>query len=406
MIQTKRVLSALLRFTSWLNRFGGTSFDHQSYYAGPVGRTVKELFYRHPLIGLPAVAPMVLSEAFLPGARRLFWKRMRIPIADAHYAMGFAMLFRAIGNLDDYRQAVNFLRVLIRTRSPLFDDYGWGYPFDWITQKGTIKKDTPLITTIPYVYEAFEYVHAIDQDPRWLSIMQSIAEHVYNDFGDFPLSSDTASSAYFPGDQEGGVVNASAYRAFLLTHASVQFSEEKYRLRADNYLRYVLQAQRTDGSWPYSTTDARDFIDHFHTCFVLKGLAKIEKITHDPNCQVSLEKGIRFYVDWLFDTEGLPKPFFKAPRLTVYRRELYDYAECLNLGILLRGRFTNLDHRTDQVLEDLLARWARPDGSFRSRKLLVGWDNVPMHRWGQSQVFRSLCCLFDQSRSTSRSTSD
>jgi hypothetical protein len=28
--------------------------------------------------------------------------------------------------------------------------------------------------------------------------------------------------------------------------------------------------------------------------------------------------------------------------------------------------------------------------SFRARELLVGWDNVPMHRWAQSQVFRSL----------------
>ena len=32
----------------------------------------------------------------------------------------------------------------------------------------------------------------------------------------------------------------------------------------------------------------------------------------------------------------------------------------------------------------------KADGSFRSRRLHLGWDNVPMHRWGQSQMFRSL----------------
>ena len=40
-----------------------------------------------------------------------------------------------------------------------------------------------------------------------------------------------------------------------------------------------------------------------------------------------------------------------------------------------------------------LARWIKRDGSFRARRLLLGWDNVPMHRWAQSQMFRSLALL-------------
>jgi len=42
------------------------------------------------------------------------------------------------------------------------------------------------------------------------------------------------------------------------------------------------------------------------------------------------------------------------------------------------------------LVSDLLARWQKADGSFRARELLLGWDNVPMHRWAQSQVFRAL----------------
>jgi hypothetical protein len=41
-------------------------------------------------------------------------------------------------------------------------------------------------------------------------------------------------------------------------------------------------------------------------------------------------------------------------------------------------------------MEGILKDWIKPDGSFRSRRLHLGWDNVPMHRWGQSQIFRSL----------------
>ena len=90
---------------------------------------------------------------------------------------------------------------------------------------------------------------------------------------------------------------------------------------------------------------------------------------------------------------GLPKPFSRAPRLTVYRRELYDYAECINVATLLGGRFPALDALLPGVVRDVLGRWRKPDGSFRARQLLIGWDNVPMHRWAQAQLFRSLCFL-------------
>jgi hypothetical protein len=87
----------------------------------------------------------------------------------------------------------------------------------------------------------------------------------------------------------------------------------------------------------------------------------------------------------------------------VYRHELYDYAECINLGTLLAGRSTELDARRHSAVEDLLCRWRKRDGSFRSRRLMFGWDNVPMHRWAQAQLFRSLalllCSLGAQGRS-------
>ncbi len=49
------------------------------------------------------------------------------------------------------------------------------------------------------------------------------------------------------------------------------------------------------------------------------------------------------------------------------------------------------------LLSRICSRGGRQsDGSFRARQLLVGWDNVPMHRWAQSQMFRSLCFLLSR----------
>lgn len=388
-----RIERALERFVLWLDRYGETSYDHQSYFAGPVGGRAKALYYQRPKLGVLAVAPMIASEALLPSARRLFWRKQRFPIADAHYAMGFAYLMHASGDPSHHRRAVHFLDVLEQTRCPDYDRHCWGYPFDWVTRTGVMTAHTPLITSTPYAYEAFAAVHGIDAEPRWLAVMQSTAEHALRDIPDAPQARGAASAGYNPDDRAGGVVNASAYRAFLLTLAAVQFSRDDYRSVARRNLAYVLQAQRGDGSWPYATDGVRDFVDHFHTCFVLKALAKIDAIDPSASCRDAIDAGVRYYVRHLFDGDGLPRPFAQAPRLTVYRAELYDYAECINLAVLLGARHAELDARARNALADLLEHWQRDDGSFRSRRLLFGWDNVPMHRWAQAQLFRSLALL-------------
>jgi hypothetical protein len=384
------------RFTGWLDRYGETSFDHQSYFAGPIGGSAKALFYRRPKLGLLAVAPMIASEALFPAARQLFWKKQRFPIADAHYAMGFAALAR----FDDaerkhYRRAVHFLEVLEQTRCPGYIRHAWGYPFDWVTRNGVMKAQTPLITSTAYMYEAFDAVYRLDGQQRWLDVLGSIADHALLDFPDKALGPDIACVGYNPHDTQADVVNASAYRAFLLFSAALRFCGDDYRRAAERNLAYVLGAQSSNGSWRYATDGVRDFVDHFHTCFVLKSLAKIEALgsIDSPRLRAAIESGVRFYVQHLFDDHGLPRPFAKAPRLTVYRHELYDYAECINLCTLLHGRVAELDARLQTTVDDLMARWTKPDGSFRARRLLLGWDNVPMHRWAQAQMFRSLALL-------------
>ena len=408
-----RISDVLTDFANWLDGYGEKSWDFQSFFAGPVGGRAKALYYRRKLIGTAAVAPMIFCEAFLPAARRLFHHPMRLPIADAHYAMGFAFLYQATGDFSQLEKAIHFLTELKNSRCREFKEYCWGYPFDWVWHGGTTKRQTPLITTTPYVYEAFLQVTDIlssdirppSSDLRRLNlrddytqILESIARHAFSDIKDFRLSKNASSCSYTP-FSEGGVINAAAYRAFLLTSASKFFSNERYSKIAERNLNFVLENQNPDGSWFYAVDGVRDFIDHFHTCFVMKALAKIHALTGHASCLEALSKGVKYYLENLFSEDRLPKPFSKAPRLVVYKRELYDCAECINLCLLLRDRFPRLQATLETVVREILDSWVKRDGSFRSRRLHLGWDNVPMHRWGQSQMFRALALYFRESLS-------
>lgn len=410
----EKVANVLDDFTEWLARHGETSRDHQTFFAGATGQAVKALYYRHKLLGTAAVAPMIFFEAFLPSARRLFHQPTRFPIADAHYAMSFAFLFQVTNDEVHLRRAIHFLEELKKGRCPGFAEYCWGYPYDWVTRNGTIKQGTPLITTTPYCYEAFRQVTEIlesedrgsrtedgpDSLAEYHEILESTARHAFRDIKDFPTSENSSSCSYTPCDG-GGVINAAAYRAFLLTSASQIFSNDSYFKAAERNLKFVLDNQNPDGSWFYAVDGVRDFVDHYHTCFVMKALAKIHTLTGHAATLKALDKGANYYLNNLFDVDGLPKPFSRAPRLTVYKRELYDCAECINLCLLLRDRFPQLETTLEAVVKGILKDWIKPDGSFRSRRLHFGWDNVPMHRWGQAQMFRSLAFYLREAREAS-----
>src|SRR5262249_43508068 len=161
---------------------------------------------------------------------------------------GFAYLFEATGEPDHLERAVHFLEALKQSRCEGFSDYCWGYPFDWVTRNGTIGRQTPLITTTPYVYEAFLQVLASDGRDEWSQILQSIVRHTVVDIKDFRTSRDASSCSYTPFDK-GGVINAAAYRGFLLTSAAETFRTPRYWEIARRNINFVLENQNADGSW-------------------------------------------------------------------------------------------------------------------------------------------------------------
>jgi hypothetical protein len=248
-------------------------------------------------------------------------------------------------------------------------------------------------------------VDSLADRPRRRGVLESIVRHATTDIKDFPVSPSASTCSYHP-DEKGGVINASAYRAFMLTAASKILDQEGLWAIAERNLNFVLDHQNADGSWFYAVDGVRDFVDHFHTCFVMKALAKLHTLTGHARTLEALARGVAYYQRHLFDAEGLPQPFAKAPRLTVYKRELYDCAEAINLCLLLRDRFPQLEANLETIVRDILANWVKPDGSFRARMLHVGWDNVPMHRWAQSQMFRALAFYEHEMSGASRKAKD
>ena len=393
---TAAAQTAAERFIVWLERYGELSHDPYDFWATSVGARAKTLYYRRRVLGSIAVAPFVALDLIAPRTRRLLRAPARSPISDAHYALGFFQLARAEAEPRHVERGRAFLAALEESRSPLFEDPAWGYPFDWPSRFGVFRAGWPLITTVPYCYEAFEAGYGAVGEPAYLATMEGVARFVAERIPVTPSGSDADASAYSPFDSRR-VVNASAYRGFLLTAAGLRFEREEWLEAGRRNIAFVLQTQRRDGSWPYSL-DGEDFVDNFHTCLVLKNLAKVSAMDENDDVRSAIASGYAFYRARLLDETGLPIPFARRPRLTLHRRDLYDYAEGITLGYLLRDEITSAWDVVVRLVGDLVGRWTLPDGHFVTRELVVGRATLPYHRWAQSQVFHALTQLVDGGR--------
>jgi hypothetical protein len=381
-------------FVAWLDAFGETSQDPYDFWNTRVGGRAKARYHRGGFTGKLAAAPFVGLDVVAPRSRSLFRPRDRSAIGDAHFAMGFFALAEAEPESQERHVARGraFLTELDRQRAPGYDDPAWGYTFDWTTRYDVWPAGLPMITTIPYGYEAFEAGHAATGDPEYLRTMEGVARFAAEQIAVTPTGPDAEAGAYTPADRRQ-VVNAVSYRGFLLVTAGLRFERDDWEQAGRRNIRYVLDSQRPDGSWPYSTDGTDDFVDNFHTCFVLKSLLKVWALTGDEDVREGIERGYGFYLSHLVDETGLPVPFAERPRLTLHKRDLYDYAEGINLAHLARELVPEANGVLERLTLDLVERWQLPDGHFVTRELLVGRNKVPYHRWAQSQAFRSLSRL-------------
>jgi hypothetical protein len=372
----------------WVATHGPFSWDPYDYWAHPWGQHAKRIYYRHPRLGLPFAAPFVFLDTLAPSSRTLLRRRHRYPMADAHYAMGLCALARS-GALKWRERALSFLEALVGECCPNEPDYCWGYPFDWVTCFGTWPSGTPLITSTPYGYEAFEAAHELTGSEECLRIMQSVGRFAFTRIAAVEVAPGVKASAYTPRDARR-VTNASAYRGFLLAAAGARFQRADWTRESQASMGFVLQSQRPDGSWLYAM-DGRDrFIDNLHTCFVLKNLVKFRAIVPDERVDDAVARGYEFYKTSLLDDRSLPIPFAKTQRTSLIVRDLYDYAEGINLALLMTGIDADARDIADALVGDLLDRWVLDDGHFVSRVTIAGRDTIPYVRWGQAQTFRAL----------------
>jgi hypothetical protein len=325
-----------------------TSFDPYDVWATPQGVSVRRHYYAGQLSGKIAALGLGLLDWLIPYlARRITGTNPRsYPIVVAH-----EVLRRKVEQRLTELEAGEFFQCL---RSIAVDPAGnqawaWGLGFPWMSKNGLYGPEVPFVTHTPYVMEA---LLTLAEQPA----LQDKAMALFHGTWGFLESlhvmhedPDNLALSYAPVDEPRVVVNANAYAAFAYGLHAVHGRDEVRpvaREKAIRLARWVIWQQQTDGAWVYyADQEPGNFIDCFHSCFVVKNLLKVKWLIPEVSEVVmpTVEQGWAYIRSKLYDPEhGLCRRFAKRAQRDPFRWDLYDQAEYLGLlvdfGLLEEAR--------------------------------------------------------------------
>jgi hypothetical protein len=257
----------------------------------------------------------------------------------------------------------------------------WGYPFDVQVRWAYYRVGTP--NAIATVFTAGGLIVAGDILGR--------ADLVERGEGVRPFLDSLANGShgsrfysYVPGNSTP-IHNANMLVAGLRARIAHRRGED---LPADvrKAIEYSLAGQQSDGSWPYGEGAALGWVDGFHTAYVLCALHDLRSTAGGEDVRTALLEGARFYLDKLFDPDGVP---LVAPGRR-YPLDTHTVATALST----LARLSDLEPRASQmarrVLEIAISQLQTKDGWFIYRRGRLLPDRIAYLRWSNAHMLNAL----------------
>lgn len=152
---------------------------------------------------------------------------------------------------------------------------------------------------------------------------------------------------------------------------------------------YTVSRQRPDGSWPYGEAAGLDWVDGYHTAYILMSLARWLEYHPSAEAQSALERGLTFYMDHLFEESGAPR----ASVTSLYPIDVHAAASAIWALTLLRHESPRAEVIADRVLRWTLANLRRPDHRYAFQLHRRYRNSTAYIRWNDAHMLLALACV-------------
>lgn len=311
-----------------------TTLDPYDLWMTSVGVDARRAYYDDRLWGKLACIAIGVIDWWLPMlSRRLVSARARVyPITLAQWVL----MQPAADNGDELLDAMLDCAAADEPSS-----VSWGLGFPWMSKNGLYGPETPFVTHTPYMMEALLHVATFPGcRERALAVFDKTMGFLDGLNVMFESEEELALS-YAPVEEPRIVVNANAYAAWAYAmhlRRALDRGDERAAQRIESRIRkivrWVIARQHANGAWDYyADTATGNFIDCFHTCFIVKNLHKASSVLENlEGVDRAIEAGVGFLAGAFHDrAKGLARRFVVRDIKDPYVWDLYDQAELLGV---------------------------------------------------------------------------
>jgi len=268
----------------------------------------------------------------------------------------------------------------------------WGYNFDWQSRKFFAPQNTPKIVPTAFVARALLEGAKQLQDDEYLSTACSVCEFILKDLKRSVENKSEVCFSYSP-QSTTRIYNASLLAAEVLAGVGVMTGKRELLEWAERAARYVVSRQQPDGSWTYGAEPSQQWIDNFHTAFVLFSLKRIvEAASLGTEFQQALKRGYEYWRSVFFLADGWPKYYHDDP----YPADAHAGASAIVTFLELGDLDENSTDLAERVASWTIRNLLDERGFFYYQKRRFYTVKQPYMRWSQAWMLYALGRLIER----------
>lgn len=315
-------------------------------------------------------------------------------------AKGIALF--ALALLAEYRRtrsaaaeqfAKELLDQLVNMKIAGWSGAAWGYNFDWQSRVLFAPRDTPAIVPTAFAARALVEAHNAFGDDQYLTTARSVCDFIIQDLPRSLDNVDQLCFSYTP-NSETRVFNASLFAAEILSTVGQLTGEQELTEMAIRATRYVVRHQSDNGSWSYGAAQGQEWVDNFHTAFVLSSLVRIIRTggAETSEFEQPLLRGHEFWRERFFLADGWPKYYDDSP----FPADVHAAATAIATLADLKG----LDEGALPLAEKIAA-WSvqhlrDSNGFFYYQQRRFYLVRTPFMRWNEAWMLYGLSRLMEE----------
>jgi hypothetical protein len=266
----------------------------------------------------------------------------------------------------------------------LHNGAAWGYPFPVQTRAIRYGPETPNAIATCFVVGGLCDAAATADDERSAGLALAARPFLLS------LRRESDHGSYFAYVPDGSALihNANLLVCGALARLHAIQPDPEAETTATEAAATTLGLQRDDGLWRYGEASGYEWVDTFHTAYVLDGLHSVEAVF--GNGSEALTRGFEAWRSAFIEPDGWAR-YYPDRRFPL---ETHCSASAIDLLVLLGSHHAGNLELARRVAETAVRElWIEDEGRFAFRRTQRGLNRREFMRWTNAPMFKALALL-------------